>query len=180
MVCPARKGKTVNIDPREIAALAAAQPAAPRVDMYAGIHKALRTCMTDTLLALGRMDTDDDLEFAQTCDRVMQLLDLCRSHLHHDNDFVHTAMQARAPGSSATLPVRALVDGLGLGRCRCHNDDNKSKVALHEPPILKAPTLAFEAANAWTKDVSRSFNIPLLKDTLSILQLSSTYSSNNR
>ena len=80
----------------------------------------------------------------------------------------------------ATLPVRALVDGLGLGRCRCHNDDNKSKVALHEPPILKAPTLAFEAANAWTKDVSRSFNIPLLKDTLSILQLSSTYPSNSR
>ena len=103
MVCPARKGKTVNIDPREIAALAAAQPAAPRMDMYAGIHKALRTCMTDTLLALGRMDTDDDLEFAQTCDRVMQLLDLCRSHLHHDNDFVHTAMQARAPGSSAAV-----------------------------------------------------------------------------
>ena len=103
MVCPARKGKTVNIDPREIAALAAAQPAAPRVDMYAGIHKALRTCMTDTLLALGRMDTDDDLEFAQTCDRVMQLLDLCRSHLHHENDFVHTAMQARAPGSSAAV-----------------------------------------------------------------------------
>ena len=115
MVCPARKGKTVNIDPREIAALAAAQPAAPRVDMYAGIHKALRTCMTDTLLALGRMDTDDDLEFAQTCDRVMQLLDLCRSHLHHENDFVHTAMQARAVSSGPeTVPLPSRSPGSRL------------------------------------------------------------------
>lgn len=93
----------MKIDPREVAALAAAQPAAARMDMYASIHKALRAAMADALLGLGRMDVDDDLEFAQTCDRVMQLLDLCRSHLHHENQFVHTAMQARAPGSSAAI-----------------------------------------------------------------------------
>ena len=93
----------MKIDPREIAALAAAQPAAPRMDMYAGIHKALRACMADTLLGLGRMDVSDDLEFAQTCDRVMQLLDFCRSHLHHENQFVHAALEARAPGASAAV-----------------------------------------------------------------------------
>ena len=93
----------MKIDPREIAALASAQPAAPRMDMYASIHKALRAAMADTLLGLGRMDVDDDLEFAQTCDRVMQLLDLCRAHLHHENQFVHTAMQARAPGTCAAI-----------------------------------------------------------------------------
>ena len=93
----------MKIDAREIAALTQAQPAAPRMDMYASIHKALRAFMADTLLGLGRMDVDDDLEFAQTCDRVMQLLDLCRAHLHHENQFVHTAMQARAPGTSAAI-----------------------------------------------------------------------------
>jgi len=93
----------MKIDPREIAALAGAQPAAPRMDMYAGIHKALRAFMADTLLGLGRMDVDDDLEFAQTCDRVMQLLALCRSHLHHENQFVHAAMEAREPGASAAI-----------------------------------------------------------------------------
>ena len=93
----------MKIDAREIAALAAAQPAAPRMDMYASIHKALRAFMADTLLGLGRMDTDDDLEFAQTCDRVMQLLDLCRAHLQHENNFVHAAMEARQPGSSQAV-----------------------------------------------------------------------------
>ena len=45
----------MKIDAREIAALTQAQPAAPRMDMYASIHKALRAFMTDTLLGLGRI-----------------------------------------------------------------------------------------------------------------------------
>ena len=89
----------MKIDPREIAALAGAQPAAPRMDLYASIHKALRAFMADTLLGLGRMDVEDDLEFAQTCDRAMQLLDLCRAHLHHENQFIHAALEAREPGA---------------------------------------------------------------------------------
>lgn len=93
----------MKIDFREIAALAQAQPAAPRLDMYAGIHKALRAFMADTLLDVGRMDVDDDLEFAQTCDRVMQMLDSCRAHLHHENQFVHAAMEARQPGASQRI-----------------------------------------------------------------------------
>ena len=43
----------MKIDTREIAEIAAAQPVVPRVDLYAGIHKALRAFMTDTLLGLG-------------------------------------------------------------------------------------------------------------------------------
>ncbi len=40
----------MKIDAREIAALTQAQPAAPRMDMYASIHKALRAFMgTDRL-----------------------------------------------------------------------------------------------------------------------------------
>ncbi|MBU1354481.1 MAG: hypothetical protein KKB95_21665 [Gammaproteobacteria bacterium] len=99
----------MNIDPREISALiaahadASAQPAVPRVDLYVGIHKALRALMAHTLLALGRMDVTDDEEFCSHCERVMDLLDLCRSHLHHENSFVHAALEARAPGSSQVL-----------------------------------------------------------------------------
>lgn len=89
----------MNIDPQEFSRLAAAQ--APRFDMYAGIHKGLRACMADTLLAIGRMDADDALEVAQTTERLMQLLELCASHLDHENRFLHAAMDARAPGSSA-------------------------------------------------------------------------------
>lgn len=91
----------MNINSTELQQVAATQ--APRIDMYAGIHKALRALMADTLLALGRMDHDDDLELAQTTQQVLALLDACASHLKHENDFIHTALEARAPGASAVI-----------------------------------------------------------------------------
>ena len=86
-----------------VSAAAGAAQAAPRFDMYGGIHKALRALMADTLLAVGRMDADDALERAQTCQRVLQLLDACASHLKHENEFIHTAMEARASGASERI-----------------------------------------------------------------------------
>ncbi|HEV8693154.1 MAG TPA: hemerythrin domain-containing protein [Lysobacter sp.] len=92
----------MNIHPNEMKQLAAVQ-AAPRLDLYAGIHKALRALMADTLLAVGRMDSDDAWELAQTSQRVQELLDFCASHLKHENEFVHAAIEARAPGASALI-----------------------------------------------------------------------------
>ena len=91
----------MNIDQRELRHVAEA--AAPRVDLYAGIHKALRALMADTLLAVGRMDSDDALERAQVTQRVLELLDFCRSHLRHENDYLHPALEARAPGASGKI-----------------------------------------------------------------------------
>ena len=91
----------MNIDSNELASVAAA--AAPRFDMYSGIHKALRALMADTLLAVGRMDADDGLERAQVTERVLELLQFCAGHLQHENDFIHTAIEARAPGASAQI-----------------------------------------------------------------------------
>lgn len=91
----------MKIDPKEMGEVAAT--AAPRLDLYSGIHKALRALMTDTLLAVGRMDCGDDLEFAQVTQRVVETLELLRSHLSHENRFVHPAMEAREPGASARI-----------------------------------------------------------------------------
>ena len=91
----------MDLNSQELREVAAA--AAPRFDMYAAIHKAIRALMADTLLAVGRMDTQDELEFAQVTQRVLELLDFCRSHLEHENEFVHAAMEARAPGSSGRI-----------------------------------------------------------------------------
>jgi len=91
----------MNIDSREMRQVA--QAGAPRVDLYAGIHKALRALMADTLLHLGRADCEDALELAQATQRVLQLLDFCGSHLRHENAFVHKAMEARAPGASSQI-----------------------------------------------------------------------------
>ena len=92
----------MQVNQQEVAALAQAE-ATPRVDMYAFIHKALRAYMSDTLVGLGRVDTQDDLELAQACARVQQLLEFCRSHLRHENGFVHPAMERHAPGSAAAI-----------------------------------------------------------------------------
>jgi hypothetical protein len=91
----------MKIDPQELQQLA--QAGAPRFDIYAGIHKALRALMADTLVAVGRMDCDDALELAQVTERVMELLDFCLLHLDKENTFVHTAMEARAPGASEAI-----------------------------------------------------------------------------
>ena len=95
----------MNIDSNELQQVAATAAAtdAPRVDMYAGIHKAMRALMADTLLALGRMDCDDGLELAQTTQQVLALMDACASHLKHENEFIHAALEARAPGASAVI-----------------------------------------------------------------------------
>ena len=87
----------MNIDPRELRQVAAA--AVPRFDMYACIHKALRALMADSLLALGRMDPEDALELAQVTQRVMQLLEFCRSHLQHENDRTHDLVVDQVAGA---------------------------------------------------------------------------------
>lgn len=91
----------MKLDPRETQALANSQPA--RVDLYSGIHKALRNLMADTLLALSRLDPDDAAERSMVSARILELLDFCAAHVRHENDFVHTAIEARAVGASAAL-----------------------------------------------------------------------------
>jgi len=76
---------------------------APRVDLYAYIHKALRTMMTDTLHSVGRVDVHDSIELHAVCERVLALADACANHLAHENIFVHPAMEACQPGSSAQV-----------------------------------------------------------------------------
>lgn len=90
----------MKIDAKELERLAAAQP---RLDMYSGIHKALRACMADALLVLGRADVQDEQDLAQATGRVLELLDFCQGHVRHENEHVHRAMEARASGSSASV-----------------------------------------------------------------------------
>jgi len=75
-------------------------PAAPRVDLYSAVHKGLRTLMSETLVAVGRMDVDDPAEVAEALAQVRGLLVLCREHLEIENRHIHAAMEARSPGAS--------------------------------------------------------------------------------
>lgn len=69
-----------------------------RVNMYAGIHKALRAFMTDTLVRIGRTDPANDQQLAATAAQTLDLLSLCDGHIKHENGFVHPALDARCPG----------------------------------------------------------------------------------
>jgi hypothetical protein len=80
-----------------------AKPAAPRVDLYAPIHKALRNLMTDTLGRVGRMDVDDAGETQDTLAQVDMLLSLCEGHVRHENDFMHPAIEARQAAGSKRI-----------------------------------------------------------------------------
>jgi hypothetical protein len=78
-----------------------ARPAEGRYDMYAQIHKGLRSFMADTLCRIGRIDPLDEVELAEGAAQLRGMLALCRGHLEHENEFVHAAMEARRPGSAA-------------------------------------------------------------------------------
>lgn len=83
----------------EIAAIAAAARAGEgRFNLYAGIHKALRAMMADTLLALGRADPTDEAEVHDAGDRTIELMEMFERHLEHENRFIHPALRARCPG----------------------------------------------------------------------------------
>jgi hypothetical protein len=71
--------------------------AGPRFDMYAHIHKALRHLMTDTLHRIGRLDVFDADDMALGLAQLDALLAACVKHIQHENEFVHTAIEARQP-----------------------------------------------------------------------------------
>jgi Hemerythrin HHE cation binding domain len=88
----------VRIDERRERVQAAA--AGQRVDMYTLVHKGIRAFMGATLEAAGRADPLDREEVAQTLERVRSLAGFLRAHLHHENQFIHPALEARRPGSA--------------------------------------------------------------------------------
>lgn len=74
-----------------------------RYDIYARIHKGIRAIMSETLSATGRCDWHDRDECAQTLAQVRDLADFCFAHLTHENQFLHPALEARAPTTSMAV-----------------------------------------------------------------------------
>lgn len=94
----AQAGRAQAADPH----VDAPQPASRRgrYDPYLMIHKGIRALITDALLRAGRMDPFDDEDTAEVVARIRDLARLAESHAHHEERFVHAAMEARAPGST--------------------------------------------------------------------------------
>ncbi len=71
-----------------------------RLDLYRPIHKALRLLMAETLVEVGRLDCEDSPELHAGLDRVEQLLRACRSHLQHEDAFLHPALERLQRGAA--------------------------------------------------------------------------------
>lgn len=84
-------------------ATGAATPRVPRLDLYAGIHKALRLFLTDTLVKVGQTDAADPTHVRDTLAQVRSLLDNMRRHVQHENDFMHPALEQAQAGSSEQI-----------------------------------------------------------------------------
>jgi hypothetical protein len=84
----------------EFAAVGAAES---RYNIYMIIHKALRGFMTDVLHRWGRMDVSDECERAEAVQQARALLAMCRGHVHHENNFIHLAIEKRRPGHTARI-----------------------------------------------------------------------------
>lgn len=104
--------------------------AAGRFDMYTDIHKALRAWMGDVQARLGAIDVEDEADCASVLQAFSELLDMMHSHLQHENNFVHAAIEARQPGASAALAgdhvshietiAQLQRQGLALQSCPAH------------------------------------------------------------
>lgn len=94
----------------------AAMSGRPRFDIYAVIHKALRHFMADTLVAVGNMDCNDTAQTAKVLSQVRELAGACRGHFLHENEFIHTAMEAHRPGSTTQVAMDHLHHASAIGR----------------------------------------------------------------
>jgi hypothetical protein len=88
----------VQLEERRSRAQAAAE--GRRLDLYTPVHKGIRAFLGATLHAAGRLDVNDPEDVAATLAEVRGLFGFLRSHLHHENQFMHPALETRHPGSA--------------------------------------------------------------------------------
>lgn len=143
----------------------AAPPPSGRLDLYAGIHKALRLCMTRTLTAVGSTDASDAAEVAATLDRLEKLLTLCELHLHDEHTFVHPALERARPGTAARIAAEhvhhaeAIADLRELAACVAAGRDGARASALER--LYRALAL-FVAENFQHMHVEETVHNPVL------------------
>jgi hemerythrin-like domain-containing protein len=93
-------------------------PALPRLDLYAGIHKAMRAMMADALVALGAADAADEDSIENALKKLERLIELAAGHLEHENRFIHPAVEARRPGTVERIAEEHLSHETALDELR--------------------------------------------------------------
>jgi hypothetical protein len=69
-------------------------------NLFWRLHKALRACLCDTLMAVGSADSDDQGAVVNVLAQVRSMVLLCDGHMTQKSRHIHPAMEARSPGST--------------------------------------------------------------------------------
>ncbi len=112
-------------------------PPPARYDIYAYVHKGLRFCLTESLGSVGRVDALDDEDVARVLDGVRELLALCRRHLQHEDRHLHTALQARRPGSAARTAGDHLQHAQAIGVLHTQVDEVAAAAVGDRAAVLR-------------------------------------------
>ncbi|TDP48847.1 hemerythrin domain-containing protein [Zavarzinia compransoris] len=86
-----------------------------RYDIYRAVHKGLRLAHGRMLARLGNADFADAAEAAAVLAELDRHLMLAASHLRHEEDFIHPALEGRAPGAAAALEEQHRHHGARFG-----------------------------------------------------------------
>ena len=72
-------------------------------DLYGAVHKGLRLAQSQMLARLGACDGRDTEALTRLIDDLVSLTHLVQHHMESEERWVHTALEARAPGATARL-----------------------------------------------------------------------------
>lgn len=96
--------------------------AAQRPNLYGAIHKALRACMTHTMLKVGSTDPADAQAVTAALSMTSDLLDLCGAHIEKENDYMHPAIERVSPRGAARIADDHVHHRADISSLRCHID----------------------------------------------------------
>jgi len=71
-----------------------------RFDLYGPVHKGLRAFMADTLLRMGSLDVDDPARVEEACTQTLDLLELLRGHVDHEDEYIHPLLERCRAGAA--------------------------------------------------------------------------------
>lgn len=69
-------------------------------DLYYAVHKGIRLANARMLIALGQADATDEKSLMEVLGALAAHLDICLSHLTHENQKIHAVVEARVPGGA--------------------------------------------------------------------------------
>lgn len=150
-----------------VASDAASAGNAARMDLYSGIHKALRAWMASMLCRLGSVDSTVDAECSAVVLALGDLLDVMHGHLVTENTLVHPVIEARFAGALRDIEQDHQGHELAIARLRGLASGLLAAPATQRPALalhLYREFALFMAENITHMQVEETRNQQLLWD----------------